>query len=177
MKWITGLLIVSNLLNKLNKKRKFRKFIPHLKNSNSSFILKILVVAGTNKLERSSHDFYFLMPDVESSEVFFKRIEKAIDGTDKFMYKQNIFGFPERLIIPKGRRGGQVYQLFVYVSPVSESVTYKSRIFGDYEFSMKPMGFPLDRPITHYSWFQENNMFFKDVTIYFKSDVDPNATV
>jgi hypothetical protein len=134
------------------------------------------VNAGLNKLERSSHDFFFLMPDREPSEIFFKRIEKAIEGTDKFTYKKNIFGFPERLILPKGRRAGQVYQLFIYVSPVTDPITYKSRIFGDYEYSKKPMGFPLDRPI-YWPWFQGSNIFFKDVTVYLKTDIDPNATV
>ncbi|XP_034944552.1 uncharacterized protein [Chelonus insularis] len=133
------------------------------------------VAAGSNKLERNSHDFFFLMPDKEPSEIFYKRIEKALEGTDQFTYKQYLYGFPERLLLPKGRRGGSPYQLFIYVSPVNELYDYKSRVFGNYQFNKKCIGFPLDRPI-YYPYFQGPNIFFKDIIIYHKSDIDPNAT-
>ncbi|KAG8042144.1 hypothetical protein G9C98_000135 [Cotesia typhae] len=134
------------------------------------------VIAGENKLERSSHDFFFTMPDKEPSEIFYKRVEKAIAGTEQFTYKKNVYGFPEHLLLPKGSRAGSTYQLFAYVSPVTEPVEYKSRVFGSYTFDHKAMGYPLDRPI-YYPHFQGPNMFFKDVNIYLDLDVDPNATV
>lgn len=116
------------------------------------------------------------MPDKEPSEIFYKRVEKAIAGTEQFTYKQNVYGFPEHLLLPKGSRAGSTYQLFAYVSPVTEPVEYKSRVFGSYTFDHKAMGYPLDRPI-YYPHFQGPNMFFKDVNIYLDLDVDPNATV
>ncbi|XP_008555005.1 arylphorin subunit alpha [Microplitis demolitor] len=134
------------------------------------------LIAGENKLERNSHDFFFLMPDKEPSEIFYKRVENALEGTEQFTYKQNLYGFPEHLLLPKGSRAGSTYQLFAYVSPVAEVIKYKSRVFGSYMFSHKAMGFPLDRPI-YYPHFQGPNMFFKDVNIYLNLDVDPNATV
>nr|AXY94715.1 arylphorin subunit alpha-like [Habrobracon hebetor] len=133
------------------------------------------VNAGLNKLERTSHDFIFLMADRDPSEILYKRVLKALDGSEKFMYKKNLYGIPERLLLPKGKRAGSIFQLFAYVSPVTQPVTYKSRVFGSYQYYMKPGGFPLDRPI-YYPHFQGPNMFFKDITIYHKTDVDPNAT-
>lgn len=132
--------------------------------------------AGSNKLERNSHDFFFLSPDKEPSEIFYKKIEKALDGTDKFTYKENIYGFPERLLLPKGKQGGATYQLFAYVSPVTDPIIYKSRIFGNYQYDNQVMGRPLDRPI-YFPHFQGPNIYFKDVTIYLKPDLDLNSTI
>ncbi|XP_011305212.1 arylphorin subunit alpha [Fopius arisanus] len=133
------------------------------------------VNAGTNKLERVSHDFFFAMADRDPTEITYKRLEKSMEGTEKFIYKQSLYGFPERLLLPKGSRSGTVYQLFAYVSPVTNPIMYKSRVFGYYEYDQKPIGFPLDRPI-YEPHFQGPNMFFKNVSIYLKFDVDPNAT-
>lgn len=133
------------------------------------------MVAGSNKLERNSHDFFFVRPDDEPSEIFYKRVEKALEGTEKLTYKQNIYGFPERLLLPKGHSGGSPYQLFIFVSPVKNQILYQSRLFGNYQFDNRAMGYPLDRPI-YRPHFDGPNMFFKDVNIFFKSDVDPNST-
>ncbi|XP_043280053.1 arylphorin subunit alpha-like [Venturia canescens] len=135
------------------------------------------LTAGENKIERSSNDFFFTIPDDVSSEIYYKQVESALASGENFKYEERIYGFPRRLILPKGRRAGSPYQLFVYAVPVAgEPVHYESRIWGSYHFDRKSFGFPLDRPI-EYSNFIGPNVFFKDVTIYHKYDFDINSTV
>ena len=130
---------------------------------------------GLNKIERSSNDFFFTSPDQLPSEVTYKAIEKALESGDNFKYQERIYGFPQRLILPKGRRAGSQHQLFIYISPVvDEPIQYNSRIWGSYLFNKKAFGFPLDRPID-YSNFDGPNIFFKDITIYHKDGHDINA--
>lgn len=129
--------------------------------------------AGTNKIVRSSKNCFFLSPDPEPSELFYQRLLKCIDGAEKFNYEQRISGFPERLLLPKGKREGMPFQLFMYVSPVSTEQVYTSRIWGNYKFDEKPLGFPLDKPVYDYNY-DGPNMAFKDVLIYHKEEFDMN---
>lgn len=132
--------------------------------------------AGTNKIVRNSQDCFFVIPDPEPSEVFYKKILKALDGTDSFTYTERLYGFPERLLLPKGKKEGMPFQFFVYVSPVEgELVHYKSRIFGEYKFDQKSFGFPLDKPIFNFRY-DGPNMMLKDVMIYHKDETELNVT-
>ncbi|XP_066598541.1 hexamerin-like isoform X2 [Prorops nasuta] len=138
-----------------------------------NFIVDLNV--GSNKIERSSHDCFFVTPDPEPSELFYKKIEKALDGSDTLNYNERVFGFPERLLLPKGKKEGMPFQIFLYISPVDEVVQYSSRVFGEYKFDKKPFGFPLDRPAGKY-YFDGPNMLFKDILIYHKDETDINVT-
>ncbi|KAG7210289.1 hypothetical protein KM043_011833 [Ampulex compressa] len=134
------------------------------------------LTAGQNKIVRNSQDFFFVMPDQEPSEVFYKSILKAMEGSENLVYQQRLQGFPERLLLPKGKKEGFPVQLFVYVSPVTtEPLSYTSRIWGNYQYDNKPFGFPLDRYVQNFRY-DGPNMIFKDVMIYHKDDVDLNVT-
>lgn len=100
-----------------------------------------------------------------------------MDGTDSFSYAERIYGFPERLILPKGKKEGMPFQIFVYVNPVEEESIhpYMSRIFGGYKFDNKPYGFPLDRPVNNFRY-DGSNMMLKDIVIYHKDESELNVT-
>lgn len=128
--------------------------------------------AGMNKIDRSSKDFYFLSPDPEPSEVFYKKIEKSLDGSETFKYNKRLYGFPERLLLPKGRPEGFPLRMFIYVSPVlDEPQLYSSRIFGDYKFDDKSAGFPLDKSTINFHY-DGPNMLLKDVFIFHKDETE-----
>ncbi|XP_076243329.1 hexamerin 70a [Calliopsis andreniformis] len=129
--------------------------------------------SGLNKIVRNSKDCFFLTPDSESSEIFYKRILKAIDGGESLVYNERVAGFPERLLLPKGRKDGMPFQLFLYVSPVSSEFLYSSRIWGDYKMDNRSYGFPIDKPIPNFAY-DGPNMMFKDILIYHKDESDPN---
>ncbi|XP_050447027.1 arylphorin subunit beta-like [Cataglyphis hispanica] len=132
--------------------------------------------AGANKIVRNSEDCIFVVPDPEPSEVFYKKILKALDGSDTLSYAERVYGFPERLLLPKGKKEGMPFQIFVYVSPIEkEPILYMSRIFGGYKFDNKPLGFPLDRPTLNFRY-NGSNMMLKDILIFHKDENELNVT-
>lgn len=132
--------------------------------------------AGPNKIIRNSQDCFFCIPDPEPSEVFYKKLLKALDGSESLSYTERLYGFPERLILPKGKKEGMPFQLFVYVNPVKEQLMpYTSRIFGEYKFDDKPIGFPLDKPTLNFRY-DGPNMLLKDIIIYHKDETELNVT-
>lgn len=132
--------------------------------------------AGANKIVRNSQDCIFVVPDPEPSEVFYKKILKALDGSDTLSYAERVYGFPERLLLPKGKKDGMPFQIFVYVSPIEgEPSLYMSRIFGSYKFDNKPLGFPLDRPTLNFRY-NGSNMMLKDIMIFHKDENELNVT-
>jgi hypothetical protein len=132
--------------------------------------------AGANKIIRNSQDCSFVIPDPEPSEVFYKKVLKALDGSDTLSYTERVYGFPERLLLPKGKKEGMPFQIFVYVSPVEEEpFPYMSRVFGDGKFDKKVLGFPLDRPVLDFRY-DGSNMMLKDIIIYHKDEMELNVT-
>lgn len=128
--------------------------------------------AGINKITRNSKDAFFVCPDPEPSEVFYRKIEKALDGSETLKYSERLYGFPERLLLPKGRKEGFPLQLFIYVSPVTtDPLPYTSRIFGNYKFDDKPLGFPLDKPACNF-YYDGPNMLLKDVYVFHKDETE-----
>lgn len=134
------------------------------------------VNAGSNKVVRNSHDCFFVVPDPEPSEVFYKKVLKGLDGSESLSYMERIYGFPERLLLPKGKKEGMHFQMFAYVNPLEdEPVPYMSRIFGGYKFDKKPFGFPLDRPVLNFHY-DGPNMVLKDIVIYHKDEMELNVS-
>ncbi|XP_068986396.1 hexamerin-like [Bombus flavifrons] len=131
--------------------------------------------AGLNKITRNSQECFFTINDQEPSEVFYSKLEASLYGDKTFNYYERIFGFPERLLLPKGKKEGMPFQLFLYVSPVSTEYQFTSRIWGDYKFDKRPFGFPLDKPLDNFNY-DGPNMLFKDILIYHKEEFDINIT-
>ncbi|XP_014471247.1 PREDICTED: arylphorin subunit alpha-like [Dinoponera quadriceps] len=132
--------------------------------------------AGANKIVRHSQDCYFTIPDPEPSEVFYKKVLNSLDGMESLPYVERLYGFPERLLLPKGKKEGMPFTMFVYVNPLEgETVPYMSRVFGNYKFDNKPLGFPLDRPVLNFHY-DGPNMMLKDVNIYHKDEMELNVT-
>lgn len=131
--------------------------------------------AGTNKIVRNSQDCFFTVPDPEPSEMYYKKMLNGLDGSESFSYTERVYGFPERLLLPKGKKDGVPIQFFVYVSPVEgEPIYYESRIFGGYKFDNRPFGFPLDRPV-HNFHYDGPNMMLRSAHIYHKDTTELNV--
>lgn len=118
-------------------------------------------------MERRSSDSVYTMPDMMSADMYYKKLEKAVGGSEPFTYYEKLFGFPERLTLPKGKPEGMRFKMFFYLSTYDETkiTNVELPIFGKMMFDGKPLGFPLDRPMYPYKFFTPN-MFFKDVYIY-----------
>lgn len=127
--------------------------------------------SGLNKIVRNSKDCFFTIGEQEPSEIFYQYIEKSLNEGKPFTYNERVYGFPERLLLPKGKKEGMPFQLFLYASPVVSEYKYSSRIWGEYKYDNRPLGFPLDKPLDDFKY-NGPNMMFKDILIYHKDDYD-----
>jgi hypothetical protein len=83
------------------------------------------------------------------------------------------------MLLPRGRKGGMPFTLFVMVTPFEgEKSTYNLGYCDSYDNlypETKAMGFPFDRTISEYD-FNVPNMFFKDVIIFHKTIEEINKS-
>ncbi|XP_033212249.1 arylphorin subunit alpha-like [Belonocnema kinseyi] len=100
----------------------------------------------------------------------YKKIIKAVEGNEPFTYKENLFGFPDRLLLPKGKTEGMQYRFFFYVYPFEEGKLYDIPLIGKWFYDGKPFGFPLDRPVKPW-FFTLPNAYFKDVGIFHEKEM------
>ncbi|CAB3374838.1 Hypothetical predicted protein [Cloeon dipterum] len=137
---------------------------------------KYSLTSGKTVVTRSSEDAFLTYKDEWSTKSMIEKVEEAIEGKTT-LYKEETYhcGFPERLLLPRGRKGGMPFSLFVMVSPyestATESKTFSfgycsayDRVYPD----VKPFGYPFDRKISEYD-FNTPNIFFKDVIIFHKT--------
>lgn len=134
---------------------------------------------GINKIEHNDHDSQHCVPDDVSGHLFFKKIEKALDTNEQFTYVKRLSGFPNRLVLPKGKKEGMPFKLFVTVNVLNEGTSHNvdSPIRGSFVVDGRAMGYPLDRPVVHSHDLTVPNMFWKDVVIYHKQVEELNLTV
>lgn len=122
-----------------------------------------------NNFDRSSKDSWFFKGGYMTGDKYYRNILKAIQGNEPFTYSEKMWGFPDHLMLPKGKPEGMRYKLFFYIGPYEEAKYYEMPIFGKFPFYGKSFGFPLDRPM--YPWFFHlENVYFKDVYIYHMED-------
>ncbi|XP_068985274.1 hexamerin-like [Bombus flavifrons] len=123
--------------------------------------------SGSNSIERRSSESLTTAPGMMSSDIYYDKLNKAISGSEPFTYSERVFGFPERLTLPRGKPEGLRYKMFFFLSSLEENSmnSYEMPLYGKMMFDNMPSGFPLDRPM--FAWnYTIPNMFFKDVYIY-----------
>ena len=132
---------------------------------------------GTNTIDRSSHESIFVVPDETPSDVLYKKLVTSLEGGETFKYSTQPYGFPDRLILPRGTKDGMPYNLLIMVSPVDESniVHIESPIWGRITSDGRPMGFPLDRPLN--PLVNVPNMHVTEVLVHHRDVEELNATV
>jgi hypothetical protein len=95
-------------------------------------------------------------------------------------------GYPERLLLPRGKKGGQAFTFYVILTPYIKQDENDFKPYNYKSFSScgvgsgfkypddKPLGFPFDRPI-YGGDFYTPNMYFKDVAIFHKKQEEVNT--
>lgn len=106
----------------------------------------------------------------------------GVKMVDSWWYKTRM-GFPHRLLLPLGRRGGLHLQMYVIVTPVRtglilptlDMTIMKERKNCHYStcFDTMPLGFPFDRHIDR-TYFFTRNMKFTDIVIFRKDMMTSN---
>ncbi|XP_050082984.1 hexamerin-1.1-like [Anopheles aquasalis] len=142
------------------------------------------LTVGKNVITRTSTHFNGYVKDRTTFYELYRRVMVGYQGGEQFPLDMTEAhcGFPNRLMLPKGKKGGMPYQLFVIVSPYHEPAVPQytgfdpvlscgigsgARYVDSYAF-----GYPLDRPIDETVFYQVPNAFFQDVVIYHKSEGD-----
>lgn len=119
---------------------------------------------GMNKIERNCDDFFWFKEDsLPIAEIH----ELLNEGKLPVDMAEDFDAMPQRMMLPKGSKGGMPYQIFVYVykhNSVAKDVTDKLD-FLNKMLEGKSFGFPLDRPANS-NYFTQPNMYFEDVLIF-----------
>ncbi|CAH0400857.1 unnamed protein product [Chilo suppressalis] len=123
---------------------------------------------GENVIVRKSDDFFFYKDDSISVGDIYNLLAKNQLPTD-MMY--NYGHLPERLMLPRGTKSGFPLQVFVavYKSQGVPKEVAETMFFMD----EKPLGYPLDRPVTKY--FLQPNMYIEDVSVYHRGNEYPTS--
>ncbi|XP_063628133.1 arylphorin subunit alpha-like [Cydia splendana] len=120
---------------------------------------------GQNKIERQSRDFSLYKEDsVPAVELFklFKQGKVPVDMSEKFFYQ------PQRMMLPKGTKGGFPFQLYVVVYPYTP-LSKEREEYKAYIPDMKPMSYPFDRPV-YETYFKQPNIYYEDVLVYHEGE-------
>lgn len=142
---------------------------------------------GNNLIVRESNDFFMTVRDRTTYYDLYKLIMGATNGDQTYPlgnYEAHS-GFPNRLMLPKGKKGGQIFKLFVHISPynvplVKQYTGYDHTVSvgigsGARWLDSLPFGFPLDRKIDELIWYTPNMLYY-DVNIFHKQENEINRT-
>ncbi|XP_055324359.1 larval serum protein 1 alpha chain-like [Sitodiplosis mosellana] len=139
--------------------------------------------AGRSIITRNSNQFTFYSNDRTTYFVLYKTVMTALSGeaTLPADFSQSTCGFPQRLMLPKGKKTGFAVQLFVIITEYRSPSTWV--IQKDWfsssncrrDIDARPLGFPLDREIDETIW-NSPNMKYIETAVYHKSEMDINTT-
>ncbi|XP_022917064.1 hexamerin-like [Onthophagus taurus] len=137
---------------------------------------------GHNMIERSSKTNYFV-PDRTTYLDVYKRLLTSIKNHEEFVIdgSEAFWGFPNRLLLPKGTVTGQKYQFYVIFyeyhpnGVVHQELGYPRVGSGVWDVDHKSFGYPFDRTIDYHN-FVVPNSYFKEVVIFHKDVKDLNTT-
>lgn len=139
---------------------------------------------GYTIIARNSNQFTFYSKDRTSYYELYKSVMLAVNGDAKLPlnFSESTCGFPQRLLLPKGKKGGMPVQLFVIVSEYRSPSTWV--IQKDWfsssncriDIDARSLGFPLDRYIDETIWYAPN-MKYIETAIYHKTELDINSSL
>lgn len=139
--------------------------------------------AGRSIITRNSNQFTFYSNDRSTYFDLYKTVMLASSGeaTLPTDFSQSTCGFPQRLMLPKGKRTGFAVQLFVIITEYRSPSTWV--IQKDWfsssncrrDIDARPLGFPLDREIDETIW-NTPNMKYIETAIFHKSETDINTS-
>lgn len=128
------------------------------------------LVAGENVITRDSNDFTWYVKDTTSYFELYKTTMLFNEGKSKWDvtdYTEPRFGFPDRLMLPRGKKGGMPFQFYFIVTPYTPST-------DSYYVDNLPFGYPFDRRIDETNWYTPN-MYYYDVNIFHKKEIEVNT--
>lgn len=161
-------------------------FADNRKNFFEMDVFLVDLVEGKNVITRSSNDFSWYVNDRTTYYELYKKLWQATTTDYKFPLDMSEAhcGFPNRLMLPKGKKGGMPFQFFFFITPYHEPEVKQFTGFdptiscgigsGARYLSDLPFIYPLERKIDVKSFFVDN-MYIYDTYIFHKSEADVNA--
>lgn len=111
------------------------------------FLSTSLVAVGANVIQRQSTDFTWTMPDLASGDDLYNDVLAGIAGTLSVTTYKKYYGFPHRLLLPRGTANGVKIKIFVFAYLYNNTApVYELPMFGPVCHGGKPIRYPLDRP-------------------------------
>ena len=142
-------------------------------------LIFLAVSPGKNHVTRKSSDSSVTVPDVPSFQAL---IDKPVSSGSSFdMHDfERACGIPNRMLLPKVKRNGMEFSLFLAVTDGSHDLTQADAadsehggthahcgVHGEVYPDKRPMGFPLDRKIPDRRVFdQTTNIKYTHVKVY-----------
>lgn len=137
-------------------------------------VFDITLKKGSNIITRSSDNMKQFSEDFILLDNIRKRVEDAEFGLDSLPLKtiESQFGYPSRLILPKGTPQGLPLQMFIFVAPYVKASVGDSYSKNSMEFNTAILspGYPLDLMIEDRQLFELPNAMIKYITVSQKSD-------
>ncbi|EDW35449.1 GL17278 [Drosophila persimilis] len=143
---------------------------------------KVHLDAGVTHIKRNSGDFFIWVNDRTTYLELYQKLMDASVSDYKFKLDQSEAhcGVPNRMMLPKGKKGGQVYQFFYMVYPFHETAVAQYTGYdpiiscgighGSRYVDALPFGFPFNRPVKHDYYFDVHNFKFFDVKIFHRDE-------
>lgn len=145
--------------------------------------------SGKNVIQRNSRDFWFTTDDMVSARVQYEDILLALEGKKEYKIDDHVEhdGFPDRLLLPKGRKGGMPFNFYVVISPYhAPQVPYGTGYdkvmstgvgSGARRLDSWPLGYPFDRPVDETTFLSYSNIHESTVLIFHKQESDINKAI
>lgn len=142
------------------------------------------LVPGKNVILRNSREFTWFIRDRTPYLELYKWVMGAKRGVTNFPLDltEAHCGFPDRLMLPKGKVAGMPFQLYFIITPyiaprLPQGSTYNYILncgvgSGSRYIDDLPFGYPFDRVIDEKTWYTPN-MYNLDVMIYHKPTGKP----
>lgn len=136
---------------------------------------------GDNMITRESGDFY---PYVKDRTQFRAILKDIVNKKWQMKNTEAHCGFPERMMLPKGKKEGMPFEFFFVVAPWVEPTTAKKSFdkntvcgigSGNRWTDGRPFNYPLDRPIDMDNWYTPN-MYMYEAKIFHKKQTELNAS-
>jgi len=140
--------------------------------------------AGRSIVTRNSNQFTFYSPDRTTYHELYKTVMLALDSAGGKLpsgFGQSSCGFPQRLMLPKGKKTGLAVQFFVIVAEYRSPSTWiiQKDWFSSSncrrDIDARSLGFPLDRTIDESVWYT-SNMKYIETAIYHKTESEINSS-
>ncbi|CAG9111348.1 unnamed protein product [Plutella xylostella] len=138
------------------------------------------LVQGENVIKRDSTQNLWTVDDWTTAHEFYAKSESALHGKGSVIVDQSqrFDGYPQRLLLPKGRVGGMPFVFVVYISEYRAPKVPFGQGFdpamslgfgsGARFLTDDPLGFPLNKPVYDWQIQHLKNFWVQDVTIYHK---------